>query len=87
MYYMNNAYTHYTYDAYLSNVTTQNSTGLFNFEGSYNVSMFEEWDSIYYPFKDPESGKAVDKRKAAWGNHEEGQVRRDRVETSYVIEG
>lgn len=52
-------YLNSTYIAYLSNVTTQNSTGLFNFEGKYNVSLFNRWNSTFYPFKDPESNRPV----------------------------
>ena len=53
-------YLNFTYTNYTSFLSTQNTTGAFNSEGTFNATMLEEFNATHYPFKDPDSGRPVD---------------------------
>lgn len=52
-------YLNATYYAYVANITTQNATGRFSTAGTYNATLFAEWNATFYPFKDPETNAPV----------------------------
>eukprot|EP00192_Tetraselmis_astigmatica_P001702 CAMPEP_0117652658 /NCGR_PEP_ID=MMETSP0804-20121206/2750_1 /TAXON_ID=1074897 /ORGANISM="Tetraselmis astigmatica, Strain CCMP880" /LENGTH=1606 /DNA_ID=CAMNT_0005458731 /DNA_START=90 /DNA_END=4910 /DNA_ORIENTATION=+ len=53
-------YLNFTWNTYLANRTSLNATGLFNSAGVYNATKFEEWEALWYPFKDPVTQALVD---------------------------
>mmetsp|Transcript_27128 Transcript_27128/g.48350 ORF Transcript_27128/g.48350 Transcript_27128/m.48350 type:complete len:1606 (-) Transcript_27128:382-5199(-) len=63
-----------TWEAYEANVTAKNATGMFNTNGAYNASLFQAWEQLWYPFKQPNTEELISVEALLPGDYVDGSI-------------